>query len=112
MGNNYKTCLPDTYDSLDNTCTLIWLPTGAQKNCVALWNDCTNDPDSCCGPAECTGDSEYAVCVPADENDTDIPSMSPSGAPSSSPSGVPSSSPTLPTCIVCDNEPSGNMSDK
>merc|ERR1711862_453831 len=36
--NNYKDCLAggSTYASCNN----IWLPNGAQDNCVALWGDC------------------------------------------------------------------------
>merc|ERR1712154_12757 len=121
FSNNYKTCLPDSYETPANiTCTLTWLPRGAEKNCLALWDECTNASDSCCGAAECYGDSEYATCVPKNEVETEMPSISPSNAPSISPSNAPSisptnapsSSPTLPTCIVCDDVPTGNMIDR
>merc|ERR1712003_612576 len=35
--NNYKDCLPEGYTSNDSSCSKIWLPNGAQSNCVALW---------------------------------------------------------------------------
>ena len=91
FSNNYKTCLPDSFTS-DDTCNVIWLPTGAQKNCLALWSECTGgSDDSCCGPAKCYGDSEYAACVPQDESES------------------PSTSPTSDPCIVCDDVPTGSM---
>merc|ERR1712038_1476851 len=60
--NNYKDCLPDGYTSLD--CNMVWLPDGAQANCIALWEECTGNLSSCCGPAICFGDDSYASCVP------------------------------------------------
>jgi len=94
FSNNYKTCLPDTFTS-DDTCNVIWLPTGAQKNCLALWKECTGESDdSCCGPAKCYGDSSYAACVPEeDSDDTESPSASPSSEP----------------CIECNDTPTGSM---
>merc|ERR1711862_55051 len=58
--NNYKDCLAggSTYASCNN----IWLPNGAQDNCVALWGDCTGK--TCCGPAECFSDGNSASCIP------------------------------------------------
>merc|ERR1712157_443101 len=58
--NNYKDCLVggSTYASCNN----IWLPNGAQDNCVALWGDCTGK--TCCGPAECFSDGNSASCIP------------------------------------------------
>jgi len=62
--NNYKDCLPDGYTSSYETCNKIWLPNGAQTGCLALWEKCTGNLSSCCGPAECLGDDSYASCVP------------------------------------------------
>jgi len=72
---------------------------------LALWDECTDEPESCCGPAECYGDSGYAACVPKDEMVSDEPSMSPSDVPSASPSA----SPTQPVCVECDDTPTGSM---
>merc|ERR1712174_88106 len=44
------------------SCNNIWLPNGAQDNCVALWGDCTGK--NCCGPAECFSDGNSASCIP------------------------------------------------
>jgi len=86
FSNNYKDCLPDGYDSDSTSCDKIWLPKGSQKNCVALWGKCANQPDSCCGPATCYGNNDNAACVPD-----------------------PTSSPTPQPCIVCDNKPTKSM---
>jgi len=69
------------------SCTQIWLPTGAQSNCIALWEECTGQTSSCCGPATCFGDSSHAACVP-------LPSVT--SHPTKSPSSQPTSS-----CTVC-----------
>jgi len=76
FSNNYKTCLPDGYTSDNTLCNKTWLPRGAQKNCVALWGQCTSDPNSCCGPAKCYGDNNYAACVP-DNTATSEPTPQP-----------------------------------
>jgi len=72
--NNYKNCLPggSSYASCNN----IWLPNGAQNNCVALWGDCTGNVSSCCGPAECLGDDMYTSCVPPTDV-TSTPTLAP-----------------------------------
>merc|ERR1711862_480666 len=36
--HNYKDCIPDGYTS--SSCDKVWLPNGAEQNCVALWGDC------------------------------------------------------------------------
>jgi len=56
--HNYKNCIPDGYPS-DTSCDKVWLPNGAEKNCVALWEECSA-MQKCCGPANCFG----GVCVP------------------------------------------------
>jgi len=56
--HNYKNCIPDGYTS-DTSCDKVWLPNGAEKNCVALWGECSA-MQKCCGPANCFG----GVCVP------------------------------------------------
>merc|ERR1711862_464228 len=38
--HNYKNCIPDGYTS-DTSCDKVWLPNGAEKNCVALWGECS-----------------------------------------------------------------------
>jgi len=60
--NNYKNCLPGGSEYA--SCNNIWLPNGPQDNCVALWEDCTDNGSSCCGPAECFSDGNSASCVP------------------------------------------------
>jgi len=64
FSNNYKDCVHPDHIGMD-TCSQIWLPTGAQGNCVALWEECTGQESSCCGPATCFGDSTYGTCVPS-----------------------------------------------
>jgi len=74
--HNYKDCIPDGYLS-DTSCNKVWLPNGAEKNCVALWGDCTGNA-SCCGPANCFGDNTHASCVPptsVTSNPTSAPPM-------------------------------------
>merc|ERR1711862_618607 len=56
--NNYKNCLPGGSEYA--SCNNIWLPNGPQDNCVALWEDCTGNGSSCCGPAECFSDGNSA----------------------------------------------------
>merc|ERR1712102_89305 len=51
--HNYKNCIPDGYPS-DTSCDKVWLPNGAEKNCVALWEECSA-MQKCCGPANCFG---------------------------------------------------------
>merc|ERR1711862_39585 len=34
--NNYKNCIPNGYTSDGTSCNKVWLPNGAEKNCVAL----------------------------------------------------------------------------
>merc|ERR1711982_40072 len=61
--NNYKNCIPNGYTSDGTSCNKVWLPNGAEKNCVALWGDCSGG-QKCCGPANCFGDIGEASCVP------------------------------------------------
>ena len=85
--NNYKDCLPEGHTSNDSSCSKIWLPNGAQSNCVALWGDCTNDSSACCGPAECFGDNIHASCVPpttATSTPTSAPTLFQTSSPSAS----------------------------
>jgi len=88
---NFKDCLPAGYEDNDSSCNKIWLPNGAQNNCVALGGECTSNLASCCGPAECFGDTSYASCVPP--SDTTSP---PTKAPTTQ-------SPTSPSCSICDD---------
>merc|ERR1711862_982 len=85
--NNYKDCIPEGYTSNDSSCSKIWLPNGAQSNCVALWGDCTSDSSACCGPAECFGDNIHASCVPpttATSTPTSAPTLFQTSSPSAS----------------------------
>merc|ERR1712214_182017 len=59
--HNYKNCIPDGYTS--SSCDKVWLPNGAEENCVALWGDCSG-MQKCCGPASCFGGIGNAKCVP------------------------------------------------
>jgi len=88
---NFKDCLPAGYEENDGFCNKIWLPNGAQNNCVALGGECTSNPSSCCGPAECFAGDSYASCLPP--SDTTSP---PTKAPTTQ-------SPTSPPCITCDD---------
>jgi len=65
--NDYKHCLPKSFSDDSKSCNKVWLPEGAEQNCLALWAECT-DPSDCCGSAICLGDSSYAVCAPKPEN--------------------------------------------
>merc|ERR1711862_99605 len=57
FSNNYKDCLPAAYSNEPSSCNTVWLPNGAQQNCIALWDDCTGQGSgSCCGNAVCFGD--------------------------------------------------------
>merc|ERR1712174_61614 len=88
--NNYKDCLPNGYTSSDTSCNKIWLPNGAQDNCVALWGDCTGNASGCCGPAYCFSDNTHASCFPP----TTVPST-PTAAPTIFQTPAPSKS-----CLV------------
>merc|ERR1711982_6799 len=46
--NNYKHGIPNGYTSDGTSCNKVWLPNGAEKNCVALWGDCSGG-QKCCG---------------------------------------------------------------
>merc|ERR1711982_22196 len=83
-------CLPDGYTSPDTSCNKIWLPNGAQDNCIALWGDCTGNVLGCCGPAYCFSDNTHASCFPP----TTVPST-PTAAPTLFQTPAPSKS-----CLV------------
>jgi len=73
--HNYKDCIPDGYTS--SSCDKVWLPNGAEENCVALWGDCSG-MQKCCGPASCFGGISNAKCVPpasVTSNPTSAPPM-------------------------------------
>jgi len=96
FSNNYKDCLPDTFDNETLSCNAVWLPNGPQQNCIALWEDCTGqDGSSCCGDAVCFGDDSHSACVPPpDTSDpTEIPTQEPT-----------TPEPTPPACISCDDK--------
>ena len=63
--NNYKTCNHPDFQSDNDSCNSAWLPNGEQHNCIALWGECTGKSSSCCQPAICYGDSQYAQCRPS-----------------------------------------------
>jgi len=93
---NYMDCLPAEISNHD-FCNKIWLPAGAQDNCVPLGGQCSNVL-SCCGPAECVGTNGDTSCLPpADTPNTSSPTKAPS-------SSAPSSS-----CIHCSNVASSYM---
>ena len=97
FSNNYKDCIPEGYDHSETSCNMIWLPDGAEENCVALWGDCTGNSLSCCGPAACFGDNVKASCVPVSgfsSSATKVPTSSPSSGPTASPTSSPTSSPS------------------
>jgi len=92
---NYKDCLPAAASSNDQFCNKVWLPDGAQSNCVALGGDCSWD--SCCGPAECFVGSSASICIPSTSSPTKAPTASPTEAP------IASLTPTSPSCVTCDD---------
>jgi len=73
---DYQNCLPEGYAPDNDTCELVWLPTGERTNCMSLWGKCSQDSD-CCGESVCFGG---ANCVPP--SDTPAPT---------------------PACIICDD---------
>merc|ERR1712232_161024 len=82
--NNYKDCIPDGYSN-DSSCTKIWLPNGANNNCIALWGDCTGNLSSCCESAECFSDGVHSSCVPpVNVTPTPAPSVLQSSSPTTS----------------------------
>merc|ERR1712176_270486 len=99
FSNNYKDCLPKSQLNGPASCNTVWLPNGPQQGCVALWGDCTDDNNSCCGDAVCFGDGDRAICAPSDS--TGSPTSKPTTpGPSPSPTAKPTSTPTeipLPT---------------
>lgn len=65
--NNYRTCMGSNWcDESSTNCqqcggTLI---TGAPLQCIAKWDECTNDNDGCCAPATCQGyGGSYMQCL-------------------------------------------------
>jgi len=71
--NDYKNCLPNKFnDDGAASCNKVWLPDGAERNCVALWSECDASGDCCGGSSTmCSGDSSYSVCVPKSNGDDD-----------------------------------------
>merc|ERR1712176_1679936 len=76
FSNNYKDCLPKSQLNGPASCNTVWLPNGPQQGCVALWGDCTDDSNSCCGDAVCFGDADDAACKPPNDS-TDLPTSKP-----------------------------------
>merc|ERR1712176_1294951 len=95
FSNNYKDCLPKSQLNGPASCNTVWLPNGPQQGCVALWEDCTDDSNSCCGDAVCFGDADDAVCKPPNDS-TDLPTPKPT---------IPEPSPK-PTTLKPTNAPS------
>jgi len=91
FSNNYKHC---NHPSTEDSCTMVWLPTGAQSNCLALWEECTVGSNECCEPAVCSGDGITGQCVPASDV-TPVPTPT---------------TPTSAPCIVCDDVETSWMS--
>merc|ERR1711862_1051186 len=60
--NNYKNCIPNGYTSDGTYCNKGWLPNGAEKNCVALWGNCSGDigEASCVPPTSVTSNPTSA----------------------------------------------------
>jgi len=86
--NDYKHCLPKSLSDISESCNKVWLPEGAQQNCLPLWAECTDDHSDCCGSAICFGDSSYAICAPEpddDESPVSNPTKSPVNAPTAAP---------------------------
>jgi len=108
--SNYKDCLVSDYVGHDKSCSMIWLPNGPPQNtCTALWGECTNDMSSCCEPAVCFGDANFASCVPPPDNGTAAPTESPSKPPTVVPTKAPTdaattASPTPIVCTICNDE--------
>eukprot|EP00957_Ditylum_brightwellii_P159489 12140565-Ditylum_brightwellii.AAC.1 len=61
--------------------------------CTALWEECTNDASSCCEPAICHGDVNFASCLPQHNNCTEATTTS---------------SPISAGYIICDEEETAN----
>merc|ERR1712183_691246 len=91
---NNKDCIHPGFDS--SSCTKTWLPNGARNDCVVLGGECTSNQSSCCQPAQCVGDNNYASCLPLPEATSD-----PTKAPTPSPS-----------CTICDDKPTKGMKKK
>ena len=65
--DNYKDCKDNDYCNDNETncvsdCQGTWLPTGAQTQCLARWENCLSSSLPCCGPAVCVGDNFYKQC--------------------------------------------------
>jgi len=84
---NYQDCDAPWCGSSESECNscagdqLLWLPNGPQTQCLARWEECTNDSDGCCGGLECQFSSEfYGQCLPGHTNPlppTEAPVASP-----------------------------------
>uniref|UniRef100_A0A7S4M6J5 Chitin-binding type-4 domain-containing protein n=1 Tax=Odontella aurita TaxID=265563 RepID=A0A7S4M6J5_9STRA len=60
---NYKDCNHPDVPS-DGSCTPVFLPNGANENCLALWDECTGQSDdACCHDLVCYGNTDYAQCI-------------------------------------------------
>jgi len=92
FSNNYKDCLPKLHSDELKSCNSVWLPNGAQQDCIALWGDCTDDSSSCCGDAVCSKEADYTACVPP----ADL-----TNSPTSKPT---TPEPTPPNCTICDDK--------
>jgi len=111
--NNFKDCLPESYLPFQY-CNTVWLPDGAQQDCIALWGDCSNDETSCCGEdTVCFKDGPHTACVPKQvetssptskptQVKTSSPTSNPTQAKTSSPTSKPTQTPTT-SCTICDD---------
>mmetsp|Transcript_32272 Transcript_32272/g.47706 ORF Transcript_32272/g.47706 Transcript_32272/m.47706 type:complete len:635 (+) Transcript_32272:70-1974(+) len=85
---DYQNCLPEGYTPDNDTCELVWLPTGERTNCVSLWGKCSQNSD-CCGESVCFGGDS---CVPPSEDPDTL-----------APTPTPLTNPPTVACIICDD---------
>lgn len=108
---NYKDCNhPDAASNGGASCNTIFLPDGAEENCLALWDaGCMTDND-CCLDLVCYGDSNSAQCIEA----AAVPArrkMLTETFPGLEASNVSLFSELKGACIVCDDVPTRDMTE-
>jgi len=64
FSNNYRDCNHPDFQSEGHSCTTVWLPSGAQAGCRALWEECGSTTSGCCAPAVCHLSDTYGQCAP------------------------------------------------
>jgi len=107
---NYRDCNhPDAVSNGGGSCAAVFLPNGAEQNCLALWDGgCTNDAECCLDLVCYDGGSPSSQCVES----AALPFRKRMLAEEDSNNNASSSTELLKgACIVCDDVPARDMTE-